>query len=57
MDKRIQKSERSMDGTCPGCGCRHMHRDHCPVLKQRTETNDGTDPDKPIVAYAGGLLA
>jgi hypothetical protein len=58
VDKRLLPSERTMRGPCVGCGRRHVHKDDCPVLIARIEReNDGTDPDQPPVAYAGGLLS
>ena len=57
MDKRILSNERAVDGACASCGRRHIHRDDCATLKRRESANDGTDPDKPVVPYAGGLLS
>lgn len=57
MDKRIQPSERARDGACAACGRRHIHKDDCPTLKRRASENDGTDPDKPMIPYAGGMLS
>jgi hypothetical protein len=60
MDKRIRYAERVQDGRCMGCGRRHIHKDDCHVLKRRQRQeaeNDGTDPDKPPLEYAGGWLS
>lgn len=55
VDKRILPGERAYDGSCLRCDRRHIHRDDCPILKKRLAANDGTDPDKPPIPYAGGL--
>lgn len=57
MDKRILPTERARDGACACCGRRHIHKDDCATLKRREESNDGTDPDKAVPPYAGGLLS
>jgi hypothetical protein len=56
-DKRILPSERCRDGECAVCGRRHIHKDDCATLKRREDSNNGTDPDKPPVPYAGGLFS
>lgn len=57
IDKRIQPVERNERGACGECMRRHIHKDDCSVLLQRVEHNDGTDPDKAPIPYAGGLLS
>lgn len=55
MDKRVHFIEREDDGACAECGRRHIHRDDCSIMLEREARNDGTDPDKPPVPYAGGM--
>lgn len=42
-DKRIQRSERALDGACACCGRRHIHRDDCETLKRRERSDRATD--------------
>lgn len=57
MDKRILPAERARDGACAVCGRRHIHCDDCATLRRRETENDGTDPDRPVPPFAGGLLS
>lgn len=71
MDQRILRNERDADGKCSSCSRRHIHTDGCPHLRRRERYHNegmnpdrpvpyagdhlGTDPDEPMIPYAGGI--